>query len=77
MAPLSDASPIRVALIDDDSGLLTVLERRLGALRWEIEVLAFPPDAGHLSAMRLHALIVNPRLTGLDYVERYRAPFQG
>ena len=47
MAPLSDASPIRVALIDDDSGLLTVLERRLGALRWEIEVLAFPPDAGH------------------------------
>jgi DNA-binding response OmpR family regulator len=70
MAPLSDASPIRVALIDDDSGLLTVLERRLGALRWEIEVLAFPPDAAHLGAMRLHALIVNPRLTGLDYVER-------
>jgi DNA-binding response OmpR family regulator len=70
MAPLSDASPIRVALIDDDSGLLTVLERRLGALRWEIEVLAFPPDTGHLSAMHLHALIVNPRLTGLEYVER-------
>src|SRR5205085_883967 len=70
MAPLSDAPPIRVALIDDDSGLLTVLERRLGALRWEIEVLAFPPDAAHLGAMRLHALIVNPRLTGLDYVER-------
>ena len=61
MAPLSDASPIRVALIDDDSGLLTVLERRLAALRWEIEVLAFPPDAAHLGAMRLHALIVNPR----------------
>jgi DNA-binding response OmpR family regulator len=70
MAPLSDASPVRVALIDDDSGLLTVLQRRLGALRWEIEVLAFPPDAAHLGAMRLHALIVNPRLTGLDYVER-------
>jgi len=70
MAPLSDASPIRVALIDDDSGLLTVLERRLGALRWEISVLAFPPDAGHLSALRLHALVVNPRLTGLDYVSR-------
>ena len=77
MAPLSDASPIRVALIDDDSGLLTVLERRLGALRWEIEVLAFPPDAGHLSAMRLHALIVNPRLTGLDYVERVSGALPG
>jgi DNA-binding response OmpR family regulator len=70
VAPLLDASPIRVALIDDDSGLLTVLERRLGALHWETEVLAFPPDAGQLSAMRLHALIVNPRLTGIEYIER-------
>jgi DNA-binding response OmpR family regulator len=77
MAPLSDASPIRVALIDDDSGLLTVLERRLGALRWEIEVLAFPPDARHVAAMRLHALIVNPRLTGLDYVERVGGALPG
>src|SRR5262249_49783190 len=70
MAPLSDASPIRVALVDDDSGLLTVLERRLGALHWDMQVLAFPPDASHLAALRLHALIVNPALTGLDYIER-------
>lgn len=77
MAPPSDASPIRVALIDDDSGLLTVLERRLGALRWDMEVLAFPPDASHLAALRLHALIVNPRLTGLDYVERIAAALPG
>src|SRR5512142_1814928 len=75
--PLSDASPIRVALVDDDSGLLTVLERRLGALRWEIEVLAFPPDAGHLASLRLHALIVNPRLTGLEYVERVSGELPG
>jgi DNA-binding response OmpR family regulator len=77
MAPLSDASPIRVALIDEDSGLVTVLERRLGALRWEIEVLAFPPDERHLAALRLHALIVNPRLTGLDYVERVSGALPG
>src|ERR1700759_2272764 len=77
MAPLSDASPIRVALIDDDSGLVTVLERRLGALRWEIQVLAFPPDAGHLAASRLHALIVNPRLTGIEYIERVAAALPG
>ena len=75
--PVSDASSIRVALIDDDSGLLTVLERRLGALRWELEVLAFPPDAGHLAASRLHALIVNPRLTGLEYVERVSSALPG
>ena len=77
MAPLSDASPIRVALIDDDTGLVTVLERRLGALRWELEVLAFPPDAGHVAALRLHALIVNPRLTGLEYIERVAAALPG
>jgi DNA-binding response OmpR family regulator len=77
MAPLSDASPIRVALIDDDSGLLTVLERRLGALRWEAQVLAFPPDADHLAALRLHALIVNPALTGLDYIERVATALPG
>ena len=77
MAPLSDASPIRVALIDDDSGLLTVLERRLGALRWEAQVLAFPPDAGHLAALRLHALIINPALTGLEYIERVATALPG
>jgi len=77
MAPLSDASPIRVALIDDDSGLITVLERRLGAVRWEMQVLAFPPDASHLASLRLHALIVNPRLTGLDYVERIASALPG
>ena len=77
MAPPSDASPIRVALIDDDSGLITVLERRLGALRWEMEVLAFPPDAGHLASLRLHALIVNPRVTGLDYIARVAGALPG
>lgn len=77
MGPLSDASPIRVGLIEDDSGLLTVLERRLGALRWETEVLAFPPDTDHLVALRLHALIVNPALTGLDYVERVAGALPG
>jgi DNA-binding response OmpR family regulator len=77
MAPLSDASAIRVALVDDDSGLLTVLERRLGALQWEMQVLAFPPDANHLAALRLHALIVNPALTGLDYIERVASALPG
>jgi DNA-binding response OmpR family regulator len=77
MAPLSEASPIRVALVDDDSGMLTVLERRLGALHWEMQVLAFPPDASHLAALRLHALIVNPALTGLDYIERVATALPG
>ena len=65
-----EASAIRVAILDDDSGLLTVLERRFAALRWEREVLSYPPGPDQLAALRLHALILNPSLTGLEYVER-------
>jgi DNA-binding response OmpR family regulator len=70
MAPPRDASPIRVALIDDDSGLLTVLDRRFAALRWQREVVPYPAGADQLASMRLHAVIVNPAVTGLDYVGR-------
>jgi DNA-binding response OmpR family regulator len=77
MASRGDAAPIRVALIDDDSGLVTVLDRRFGALRWEREVLNYAPGPDHLAAMRLHALIVNPELTGLEYVERIAIALPG
>jgi DNA-binding response OmpR family regulator len=69
MSP-STAAAIRVALIDDDSGLLTVLERRFAALGWEREVLGYAAGPDQLAALRLHALVVNPALTGLDYLER-------
>src|SRR5579859_4347565 len=60
---------IRLALIDDDSGLVTVLDRRFAALRWEREILGHAAVPEQLAALRLHALIVNPALTGLDYIE--------
>ncbi len=60
---------IRVAFIDDDSGLITVLDRRLAALRWEREILAYAAVPEQLASMRLHALVVNPALTGLEYIE--------
>ncbi len=68
---------MRVALIDDDSGLITVLERRLAALRWEREVLAYAAAPEQLAARRLHAVIVNPVITGLDYVEWVAARLPG
>jgi DNA-binding response OmpR family regulator len=71
------APPIRVALIDDDSGMLTVLERRFEALRWEWEVVGYPAGPDQLAALRLHALIVNPALTGLDYLERIALALPG
>lgn len=71
------ASAIRVALIDDDSGLATVLDRRLLALGWEREPLAYAAGPEHLAALRIHAAIVNPALTGLDYFERIAAALPG
>lgn len=60
---------LRVAFIDDDSGLITVLDRRFAALRWEREILAYAAVPEQLASMRLHALVVNPALTGLEYIE--------
>jgi len=68
-ATVKEASAIRVALIDNDSGLVTVLDRRFAALRWERELLGYAAVPEQLAAMRLHALLVNPALTGLDYIE--------
>jgi DNA-binding response OmpR family regulator len=66
----SDASAVRIALIDDDSGLVTLIDRRFSALRWQRELFSYAVAPEQLAALRLHALIVNPALTGLDYVER-------
>jgi DNA-binding response OmpR family regulator len=70
-------SRVRIALIDDDSGLLLVLERRFAAMRWDHEVLAYPATHEELAAKRLHCLIVDPALTGLDYIERVGTALPG
>jgi DNA-binding response OmpR family regulator len=72
-----NASAIRVALIDDDSGLVTVLDRRFAALGWDRRLLSHAPGPDQLAALRLHALIVNPSQTGLEYVERTAAALPG
>ncbi len=77
MPPPWPAAAARVAQIDDDTGLITVLERRLTALHWEHEVLAYTAAPEQLAARRLHALIVNPAITGLDYVEWVAARLPG
>ncbi|HEX3830706.1 MAG TPA: response regulator transcription factor [Solirubrobacteraceae bacterium] len=73
MAP----SGVRLALIDDDSGLVAVLDRRLEALGWQREVLGYGASHDQLAALRLHALIVNPAIVGLDYVERVAGALPG
>jgi DNA-binding response OmpR family regulator len=75
--PVVRRSRVRVAIIDDDSGLLTVLERRFATLRWDHELLAYPATHEQLAAMRIHSLLVNPALTGLDYIERIALALPG
>ena len=65
----SQTSARRIALIDDDSGLMTVLSRRFSALRWEGQMIGYAASPDQLAALKLHALIVNPALTGLEYIE--------
>jgi DNA-binding response OmpR family regulator len=72
-----EAASIRVAFIDDDSGLMTVLDRRFAARRWEREVIGYAAAPEQLAGMRLHAVVVNPALTGLDYVERVAGALPG
>lgn len=73
----TNSSPVRIAFIDNDTGLLTVVSRRFEALRWQIQVLASAPSPEQLTVMRLHALLINPALTGLEYVERVAAALPG
>ncbi|HXV04965.1 MAG TPA: response regulator transcription factor, partial [Solirubrobacterales bacterium] len=63
----------KLAVIDDDSGFVTVLAKRTGAAGWEQRTQrgAIPPD--ELVALRLNALLIDPAVLGegaWDYIER-------
>src|SRR5947209_9333448 len=74
---LIEVGAVRVALIDDDTGLLTVLERRMEALAWDRRVIDRPAEPRELAELRLHALVVNPALTGTAYIERVAEELPG
>src|SRR5207344_311967 len=64
---------IRLAVIDDDSGFVTVLAKRTQAAGWQQRQVAsaIPPD--ELVAMKLNALLLDPMVLGEDgwgYIER-------
>jgi DNA-binding response OmpR family regulator len=58
------ASPLRIAVLDRDSGFIQVLSKRLDRLGWEHRVLGSPVPADAVVAMRLSALVVDLAILG-------------
>jgi DNA-binding response OmpR family regulator len=73
-------APLRLAVIDRDTGFLQVLGKRLDRLGWEHRVLASPVNAESLVAMRLSAVVVDLAILGpqaWEWLERTCAELPG
>jgi DNA-binding response OmpR family regulator len=78
--PPSSIGPLRVALIDGDTGFLQVLGKRLDRLGWEHRVLSSPVTVDNLVAMRLSTLVIDLAAlgaSGWDYLERVCSALPG
>lgn len=70
---LSAPSAVRLAIVDSDTGFTRVLVKRLGAIGWRAEMLPSPPPVEELTALRQHAVVIDPALLGReawDYLGR-------
>jgi DNA-binding response OmpR family regulator len=71
--PAAYTLSIRIAVIDTDSGFVTVLARRAEAAGWQLSRSAGPVPPRDLVAMKLNALLVDPAALGEEawsYLER-------
>jgi DNA-binding response OmpR family regulator len=69
----AQTATLRVAIIDDDSGFVHVLAKRLDSAGCQHRTLSGPVPAEELAAMKLNALVVDPVLLGplgWDFIER-------
>jgi DNA-binding response OmpR family regulator len=76
----TSAQPLKVAVIDTDSGFLQVLDKRLERLGWEHRTLASAVPVDTIVAMRLSALVIDLAIlgpAGWDYLERVCAELPG
>jgi DNA-binding response OmpR family regulator len=70
---LNAKTTLRVAVLDDDSGFIHVLTKRLEGAGAQYRILSGPVPAEELAAMKLNALVVDPTLLGplgWDFIER-------
>jgi DNA-binding response OmpR family regulator len=73
-------APLRLAVVDGDSGFLQVLTKRLDRLGCEHRVLASPVSVDELVAMRLGALVIDLATLGpqaWEYLERVCSALPG
>jgi DNA-binding response OmpR family regulator len=76
----SSAQPLRLAVIDTDSGFLQVLDKRLERLGWEHRTLATAVPVDAIVAMRLSALVVDLAVlgpAGWEYLDRLCSEMPG
>jgi len=74
------SDPLRIAILDTDSGFIRVLAKRADDLGWQYRRLESPPRAEDVVAMRVNALVVDLavlREGAWDYVEQLSAALPG
>jgi DNA-binding response OmpR family regulator len=72
--------PVRLAVIDSDTGFLQVLANRLGAAGWQHRVLASPVPFDELVALRVNAVVLDLAVLGPQawtYLEKLCARLPG
>jgi DNA-binding response OmpR family regulator len=69
----SGRTPLRVAVIDTDSGFIRVLSNRMDSADWQYRTLASGVPPEDLIAMKVNAVLVDPEVIGegsWEYLER-------
>jgi DNA-binding response OmpR family regulator len=75
-----DSGPLRLAILDSDSGFVQVLVKRVEGLGWQYRRLEAPPRMEEFVAMRVHALVVDLALLGpgaWEFLEHLGAALPG
>jgi DNA-binding response OmpR family regulator len=69
----SGRAPLRVAVIDTDSGFIRVLSNRMDSVGWQYRVLASGVPPEDLVAMKINAVVLDPDVVGeggWEYLEK-------
>ena len=77
---MTDHGPIRLAVLDSDSGFVRVLVNRLEGLGWQYRRLEAAPRVEEFVAMRVNAVVVDLALLGpaaWEFLEKLTAAMPG